>query len=281
MRSARGRTRTGACAVDRRRLFVGAMAATIVTVAGCTRDRGGRSGVADVPPDRADTEQFRPLAVGDAVPAYVVSTVAGDTIRIGPGQPVTLVNVWATWCASCLEEMADLEALRREFGPTGVRIVAVSVDGGDGTRVRRFARAHHLAFIVAHDAGARIKDLYQTVGVPETYLVSRDGRLLWHHVGNLHAALDELRTAIGHASRSAELDTLVSPARLGVDAVLAAPALPRDGERIGAAVWSPCVSISHGQHRGFRRFLHGRQARHHPGIAHVKCESESEREDQP
>ena len=168
-----------------------------LALAACTNARGERAGG-----DRAgtpDAEQFRPLAVGDSVPEMVVRTLAGDTVRVGAGGPVTLVNVWATWCTSCREEMADLEALHRDFAPRGLRVVAVSVDGGDGTRVRRFAEHARLTMTVAHDPEQRVQELYQVVAVPETYLVGRDGRLLWRQAGGLHGAPEAARGAVERA----------------------------------------------------------------------------------
>src|SRR3979411_803605 len=83
---------------------------------------------------------FRPLSVGDRSPASAVRTLAGDSVRVGAGTPV-LLNVWATWCASCREEMADLAAIDRAYAPRGVKVLAVSVGKGDGTRGKRFAGA--------------------------------------------------------------------------------------------------------------------------------------------
>ena len=140
---------------------------------------------------------FRPLAVGDTVPTYATLTLAGDTARVaGAARTATLVNVWATWCTACREEMADLEALHREFAARGLTVLAVSVDEGDGRRVRRFVERERLTFAVAHDPEGRIQSLYGTVGVPETYLVGPDGRLVWRRAGNIHGALGEARQAI-------------------------------------------------------------------------------------
>lgn len=141
---------------------------------------------------------FRPLVVGDSAPAYGVRTLAGDSVRVGAGQPV-LLNVWATWCTSCREEMADLATLDREYAPRGVRVLAVSVDAGDGTRVRRFAEAEHLPFAVAHDPAGIVQRRFQAVGVPETYLISGDGRLLWVQRGGLHGAPAAVRATLDSA----------------------------------------------------------------------------------
>lgn len=142
---------------------------------------------------------FRPLAVGEAVRAYAVATLAGDTVRLGGSGRVTVLNVWATWCTSCREEMADLNALHDEFASRGVRVVAVSVDADDGSRVRRFVEEERLTFTVAHDPERRVEQVYQVVGVPETLVIGKDGRLVWRHIGSLRAVVDSARAVIGGA----------------------------------------------------------------------------------
>ncbi|MFL5606841.1 MAG: TlpA family protein disulfide reductase [Gemmatimonadaceae bacterium] len=138
---------------------------------------------------------FRPLGVGDQAPAYAVRTMAGDSVRVGAGRPV-LLNVWATWCTSCREEMQDLAAIDRAYAPHGLTVLAVSVDKGDGTRVKRFADAEKLPFRIAHDPTGEIQRTFQAVGVPETYLISGDGRLLWVQRGGLHGGLDSVRATL-------------------------------------------------------------------------------------
>jgi thiol-disulfide isomerase/thioredoxin len=132
-------------------------------------------------------EAFRPLMVGDTTPAYAAVSLTGDTVRVGAGTPV-LLNVWATWCESCKEEMADLAALEKKYEPEHVKVLAVSVDNGDGTRVKRFAESEKLPFTVAHDPAGEVQRKFQAVGVPETYLISGDGRLLWVRRGGLAGA---------------------------------------------------------------------------------------------
>lgn len=122
-------------------------------------------------------------------------TVGGDTIRVGPNESPTLVNVWATWCTSRREEMTDLVALQHEYGPRGLRIVGVSVDQGSDVRVERFASAQHLTFPIARDPAGGIQQRYQVVGVPTSYLVERDGRLLWRHTG-MHDVREVIDRAI-------------------------------------------------------------------------------------
>lgn len=190
---------------------IAVLAATLATATACGaggRDDAGAGGGAAA---AGDGGAFRPLAIGEAVPAYaavLVGAGAADSVRIaGEGAPataadggaLTLVNVWATWCTSCREEFADLERLHRDYAPRGVRVVAVSVDESSDERVARFARREGVTFTIAHDPEGRVQRLYQAVGVPETYLVSPDGRLLWRHGGALRNGAPEARQAIEQA----------------------------------------------------------------------------------
>lgn len=147
----------------------------------------------------ANAGAFRPLAVGDTVAPYAAVALSGDTVHVGPGEPITLVNVWATWCESCREEMADLAAIERDYAGRGLRLVAVSVDQGSGAAVRRFVDDEHLSFLVAHDPDGVVRQRFRTTVVPESYLVGTDGRLLWRQAGGIHGDPAAARAAIAQA----------------------------------------------------------------------------------
>ena len=161
---------------------------------------------------KSTSEAFVPLAVGDTIPAYAAQSIDGDTVRLGGNEPVTLVNVWATWCESCREEMSDLQNLTKQFGPRGLRVVAVSVDEGDGARVKRFVEHEKLTMTIVHEQASRIQEIFSTVGVPESYLVSADGRLLWRQAGGLHGdpkqASDAVERALAPAAKGSDPSTL-------------------------------------------------------------------------
>lgn len=155
----------------------------------------------DAATDRPAAAAFRPLSVGDTVPAYAAQVIGGDSVRIGPGAMpgLTLVNVWATWCATCKEEFADVEAITKDFRPRGLSVIAVSVDRGGAERVARFARAQGATFTVAHDPAGLVQKKLRLVGVPETLLVSADGRVLWRYQGALPPGAAEARREIERA----------------------------------------------------------------------------------
>ena len=158
---------------------------------------------------------FRPLQPGDAAPTYtaavVAGTGAGGTVPLGGAGPVRLVNVWATWCTSCREEMADLDSLYRRYHDRGLAVVAVSVDQGSPDKVRRYAASQQLAMAVAHDPGGTVQGLFGVVGVPETYLIDRTGQVVWKLAGNVHGAVPAARAASEQALGSAAVRSAAPP----------------------------------------------------------------------
>ncbi|WP_291160198.1 redoxin domain-containing protein [Gemmatimonas sp. UBA7669] len=151
----------------------------------------------------ANADQFTPLAVGDLAPAYGArvrhGAFAGDSLQVAEPGTVTLLNVWATWCTSCREEMADLDSLHQTYGPQGLRVLGVSVDQGNTDKVLRYVAREKLGFSVAHDPLNSIQQAFSVVGVPETYLIDGTGRVVWKTAGNIHGALPAARAAIERA----------------------------------------------------------------------------------
>lgn len=146
-----------------------------------------RQGEETTPPPEEVTiaEAFKPLTVGQPVPVYAAVTPGGDTLHIGPGQPLTLLNLWATWCGPCIEEFPDLEHLHQTLAPRGLRIVAVDVDPDPPEIVTRFAADLGVTFPLAIDPDGRVQDRFQAMAMPSSYLIDRDGHLLARWTGIL------------------------------------------------------------------------------------------------
>ena len=141
-------------------------------------------------------EELFPISVGTEAPAFdalpllePVYPSGSDTLfasrapaAAGPrtledyAGEVVLLNIWATWCPPCREEMTSIERLHRAFGPRGLRVLAVSIDGkGDEQAIRNFVREYGLTFAILHDPEGDIQRIYRTTGVPETFVIARDG----------------------------------------------------------------------------------------------------------
>jgi cytochrome c biogenesis protein CcmG/thiol:disulfide interchange protein DsbE len=138
-------------------------------------------------------DRFRPLRVGDPAPAYAAPDLTGDTVALAAlrGQAV-LLNVWATWCAPCREEMPELQALHERFATRGLRVLGVSVDAsGSEDPIRYFLDEFGVSFTILHDPADRVSRLFRLTGVPETFLIDRHGRIAHHWFGRFAILSDD------------------------------------------------------------------------------------------
>lgn len=146
----------------------------------------------------SERKQFRPLRSGDAAPMFEAAEIGGDALQLATLHgKVVVLNVWATWCVPCRREMPMLDSLRAEFGPRGVEVIGVSVDGaGADDAVKAFVAEYGIAFRILRDPESRISTSYQTRGVPETFLIDRDGRIASHWLGGVDTPSSGIRDSL-------------------------------------------------------------------------------------
>lgn len=90
---------------------------------------------------------------------------------------VVLLNFWASWCPPCREEFPSLERLQRSLGGADFTVLAVAVaDSEPG--IRRFLGGKPPPFDVLLDDDRKTASAYRAAGVPVTYLLDREGRIL-------------------------------------------------------------------------------------------------------
>jgi len=141
-------------------------------------------------------ESYRPVITGTQAPDFSARTLEGGSASLDDyAGRVVLLNIWATWCAPCREEMPSMQRLYEEFGEDDFEILAVSVDARVGERDRNgmpggdleaFAKEFGLTFPILHDPSGEIQRTYQTTGVPETFLIGKDGVIYKKVAGGTH-----------------------------------------------------------------------------------------------
>jgi len=124
-------------------------------------------------------DEMFPVEVGSKAPPIEAQTIVGPkrtkTLADYKGK-IVLVNLWATWCAPCRDEMPSMEKLYQEFGPQGLEIVAVSVDSPvEEQTIRTFAKELGLTFEILHDPAKEVARRYQVTGYPESFVIGREG----------------------------------------------------------------------------------------------------------
>jgi peroxiredoxin len=125
------------------------------------------------------SDQLYPVSVGSKAPPFHAVTVDSvprtQTLADYKGQ-VVLLNIWGTFCLPCRDEMPAIEKLHQAMAPQGLKIVAVSMDDpGFENKIRAFVKEFGLTFQILYDPSGKITNDYQTTGVPETFIIARDG----------------------------------------------------------------------------------------------------------
>jgi cytochrome c-type biogenesis protein len=119
---------------------------------------------------------------------------------------VVLLNVWTLWCLPCRSEMPVLERLYRTYEPAGFTLVGVNVDArGDTPTVRSFIRTIGVTYRIWLDPDDAVSTRFPTTGLPATYLIGRDGGLVWSRLGVVHPDDPELDSALRSALGAEQL----------------------------------------------------------------------------
>lgn len=129
-------------------------------------------------------------SMGPTAPDYEARVLgSGDEIALTALRGrVVLLNTWATWCTPCRQEMPGFEALYRKYRQRGLTVVGVNVDEGRAdASVERYVEALGLSFPILRDPQNRFSKRFRVLGVPETFLINRAGRIV-HHWRGLMAA---------------------------------------------------------------------------------------------
>lgn len=126
----------------------------------------------------------RPLQEGIPAPDFSFPDLNGKKVGLSDYKgKVVLVNIWATWCPPCREEMPSMQKLYTRFKGEGFEILAVSIDETGSRAVDPFVQKLNLTFPVLLDPEGRIQGLYMITGVPESFIVDRKGILVHKIVG--------------------------------------------------------------------------------------------------
>ena len=159
-------------------IVVGAVVAVILALVGYGWTMRGR---------------FLPVEVGSSAPEVRATDLRGTPRKLSDlkGQ-VVLLNIWATWCGPCQQEMPSMQRLYQQLKPEGLHIVAVSIDANEGQadlgghaggNVAEFAKEYGLTFDIWRDPAAQVGRDYRTTGVPESFVVGRDGKIVKKVIG--------------------------------------------------------------------------------------------------
>ncbi|HEX2028292.1 MAG TPA: TlpA disulfide reductase family protein [Nitriliruptorales bacterium] len=143
------------------------------------------------PTDRSQppSAQLTALQPGQRLPAVQLARLDGSgSLDTGSLTGPAVINFWASWCAFCVEEMPDFQAVHRRLGDD-VRFVGVDRED-DHAKARMLARETGVTYELVTDPDGSFFRAVQGRGMPTTLLVDPEGRIAYRHAGPLTA--DEL-----------------------------------------------------------------------------------------
>jgi len=128
--------------------------------------------------------QRGPVMVSQDAPDFVLTTFDGQEINTQDlAGKVVVVNFWASWCTPCEEEAADLEAAWQIYTP-GEQVVFLGVDYVDTEpEAMSYLQRFNITYPNGPDLRTRISQAYRIRGVPETYIIDRQGKLAHVQIG--------------------------------------------------------------------------------------------------
>jgi thiol-disulfide isomerase/thioredoxin len=132
-----------------------------------------------------------PVALSQEIRETKVKTLDGGSLKLSDyDNKVVVVNIWATWCGPCRQEMPDLVKLNQEYKSRGLVVLGLATtynERDDPEHVKQFIKAQNVDYKILWDDGALAGPLVQSVNgrsvIPQSFVISRDGKIVKHFSG--------------------------------------------------------------------------------------------------
>lgn len=132
-----------------------------------------------------------PVVLSSEIRDTKVKTLDGGSLKLSDyDNKVVVVNIWATWCGPCRQEMPDLVKLNQEYKSRGLIVLGLATtynERDDPEHVKEFIKAQNVDYKILWDDGALAGPLVQSVNgrsvIPQSFVISRDGKIVKHFSG--------------------------------------------------------------------------------------------------
>lgn len=108
---------------------------------------------------------------------------------------VVIVDFWASWCKPCRQSIPWLNAMRAQYGASGLDVIGVNVDAERGD-AERFLRTVPIDFEIVFDPNGDLAKQFKVQGMPSSFVFDRSGALVETHLGFRDAKKDQNEAAL-------------------------------------------------------------------------------------
>ena len=134
------------------------------------------------------------------VPDFSLPLIGGEEAKLSDYKgKIVFLNFWATWCPYCRTEREGLQTTYEKYKDREFIVLSVSIDRADSDTVAAFINEHGLTFPNLHDQSSTVAMEYGVRGIPATYFVDADGKIIGGVIGprewdseEVHALIEEL-----------------------------------------------------------------------------------------
>ena len=139
-----------------------------------------------------------PVAAGSQAADFKLEKLDGTTVSLQSLKgKVVFLNVWATWCEPCREEMPSMQTLYDDFKANkDFVMLAVSQDTKGRASVAPYVAKNGYHFTILLDPENKISETYDVSGVPETFIIDRKGQIVAHHMGAFDWSRPDVKDAL-------------------------------------------------------------------------------------
>ena len=136
-----------------------------------------------------------------------LQTLDGESLKLSDyADKVVVVNLWATWCGPCRQEMPELVKMSNEYKARGLVVLGLATtynERNDPEHVKEYVRSQNVPYKIIWDDGTLAGPLVQVVRgrsvIPQSFVISRDGRIVKHFEGFGASFAQSMRLAIEDA----------------------------------------------------------------------------------
>lgn len=126
----------------------------------------------------------KPVTEGSDAPDFTLKDLSGKDVRLSALRgKLVLVNFWATWCPPCRSEIPSMAAMNRIMGVAPFQLLAISIDEGGSAPVQALFASMGVSLPTLLDPTKSVGRRYGITGVPETFIVSKEGKVVKKIIG--------------------------------------------------------------------------------------------------